>query len=345
MLPTVTPEAPASEGAGLGREERARRRAQVPRPDPSLPVPEGLVVVDKPQGWTSHDVVGRLRRLCGTRKVGHAGTLDPMATGVLIAGVGRATKLLTYLVGAEKTYAATIRLGAQTTTEDAEGEVTATAEPAAVRAITDEQIAAAVQGLTGQLQQVPSSVSAIKVDGQRSYARVRAGEDVELAARDVTVSRFEVSAIRRLDSAEDQPVIEVDAVLDVSSGTYIRAIARDLGDALGVGGHLSALRRTRVGELALEQASDLETLTRAVGEGRTVPFIRLDDAVRALFPARDLSAQESLEVGQGKRIAASEAPGLIAGFDPQGHVVALLEDRGRPESRTAKSALVFQGQS
>ena len=247
------------------------RSVQTLRPDPSLPVPEGLVVVDKPQGWTSHDVVGRMRRLCGTRKVGHAGTLDPMATGVLIVGVGRGTKLLTHLVGAEKTYEATIRLGATTVTEDAEGELTGTADPQALAAVTDEQIRAAVAELTGDLEQVPSAVSAIKVDGKRSYARVRAGEDVELKPRAVTVSRFEVRQIRR-----GQEALEVDAVLDVSSGTYIRALARDLGEALGIGGHLSALRRTRVGALGLEQAQELETLAEIVAGGGVVPSTSLD---------------------------------------------------------------------
>lgn len=317
------------------------RSAQTPRPDSSLTVPEGLVVVDKPKGWTSHDVVGRMRRLCGTRKVGHAGTLDPMATGVLIVGVGRGTKLLTHLVGADKTYEATIRLGATTVTDDAEGELTGTADPSAVAAVTDEQIRAAVVELTGDLEQVPSAVSAIKVDGKRSYARVRAGEKVALEARPITVSRFDVMEIRR-----DRDALELDAVLDVSSGTYIRAIARDLGEALGIGGHLSALRRTRVGALGLEQAQELEALTGIVAGGAAVPSTSLDEAARAMFPTRELTAQQSVEIGQGKRIGPTgTGPGeLTAGFDPQGHVVALLEDRGHAEERTAKSVLVFQAQ-
>ncbi len=329
-----------SDGGPVSEAARQRRR-ETPRPDPSLPVPEGLAVVDKPQGWTSHDVVGRMRRLCGTRKVGHAGTLDPMATGVLIVGVGRGTKLLTHLVGADKTYEATFRLGVSTVTEDAEGEITATAEPAAVAAVTEQRIRTAVAELTGPLQQVPSAVSAIKVDGRRSYARVRDGEDVELPPRPVTVSRFEVTGIRREDAA-----VEVDAVLDVSSGTYIRAIARDLGEALGIGGHLSALRRTRVGALGLERAQDLEALSGIVAGGGAVPVTSLDDAARAMFPVRELTEQESLEVGQGKRIAASGTgpEELRAGFDPHGRVVALLEDRGRPGERSAKSVLVFRAQ-
>ena len=264
-----------------------------------------------------------------------------MATGVLIVGVGRGTKLLTHLVGADKTYEATIRLGATTVTEDADGELTGTADPGAVAAVTDEQIRAAVAELTGDLEQIPSAVSAIKVDGKRSYARVRAGEDVELKPRPVTVSRFEVRQIRR-----GQETLEVDAVLDVSSGTFIRALARDLGEALGIGGHLSALRRTRVGALGLEQAQELPALTEIVAGGAAVPSTSLDDAARAMFPARELTAQESVEIGQGKRIAPTgTGPGeLTAGFDPKGHVVALLEDRGRAEERTAKSVLVFQAQ-
>lgn len=331
------PQVPARGG------QRAARREDVPRPDPSLPVPEGLVVVDKPQDWTSHDVVARLRRLCGTRKVGHAGTLDPMATGVLILGVGRGTKLLTHLVGADKTYEATLRLGVSTLSEDAEGEVTATADEESVQAVTEQRIREAVQRLTGEIQQVPSAVSAIKIDGKRSYARVRAGEDVELAARPVTVSRFEIHGIRRHDA-----VIDLEVSLDVSSGTYIRALARDLGDALGIGGHLTRLRRTRVGSIGLERASELEALWRIVAAGEPVPCTGLDDAVRAMFPVRELTDQQSLEIGQGKRIAATgaaEPEALTAGFDPQGHVVALLEDRGHPGQRTARSVLVFQGRS
>ncbi len=184
----------------------------------------GLLLVDKPAGWTSHDVVARARRLLNTRKVGHAGTLDPMATGLLVLAVGRATRLLTYVTGHDKSYDATIRLGASTVTDDAEGEVTGAADASGV---TDDAVAAAVAQLTGEIQQVPSSVSAIKVNGERSYARVRAGEDVALAARPVTVSRFEVTAVRR-----EAGVIDVDATIDVSSGTYIRALARDLGSRL-----------------------------------------------------------------------------------------------------------------
>ncbi len=319
-------------------------REDVPRPDPSLPVPEGLVVVDKPQGWTSHDVVGRLRRLCGIKKVGHAGTLDPMATGVLVVGVGRGTKLLTYLVGADKTYEAVIRLGQGTVTEDAEGEVTAVAAPESVDALTEEQIMQAVGGLLGEIQQVPSAVSAIKVDGKRSYARVRAGENVQLAARTVTVSRFDVHSMTPLDLADGTHVVDLSVTVDVSSGTYVRALARDLGDALGVHGHLTVLRRTRVGSLDLTHAADLDELKQIIAGGATVPVTSPDTAARAMFPSRELTSQETTDLGHGKRIAATGSAELTAAFAPDGGVVALLEDRGNPGERTAKPVLVLRGQ-
>lgn len=222
-------------------------------------MPDGLVIVDKPAGWTSHDVVARVRRLAGTRRVGHAGTLDPMATGVLVVGVDRATRLLTYLVGADKEYAATMRLGVTTTTDDAEGEVGAVADAAAVAGVTQEALAQAVEALTGRIEQVPSSVSAIKVDGKRAYARVRAGEDVALPPRPVTVHRFDVTGTRRAEQ-DGAPVLDVDVVVTCSSGTYVRALARDVGARLGVGGHLTALRRTRVGAYGLDVARPLEDL-------------------------------------------------------------------------------------
>jgi tRNA pseudouridine55 synthase len=294
---------------------------------------DGLVLVDKPAGWTSHDVVARTRRLAGTRKVGHAGTLDPMATGLLVLGVGRATRLLTYLVGADKTYTATVRLGATTVTDDAEGEVTAVADASGVG---DEDVRAAVRDLTGDLQQVPSAVSAIKVDGRRSYARVRAGEAVELAARPVTVHRFDILAVRRGPQPEHEgaTLIDVDVEVDVSSGTYVRALARDLGAALGVGGHLTALRRTRVGPYRVQQARTLDELADDL---RLLP---LSDAARAAFPARELTEEQVRTVRYGQRLPATgratgPAPGAsivptgpVAGFAPDGSLVALLEDRG-----------------
>ncbi|MCQ1951392.1 tRNA pseudouridine(55) synthase TruB [Arthrobacter sp. zg-Y859] len=290
-------------------------------------VRSGLIIVDKPQGWTSHDVVGRLRRLAGTRKVGHAGTLDPMATGVLVVGINKATRLLTYIVGTTKTYEATIRLGQATVTDDAEGEVTAETIAAAV---TDEEIRAAVANLTGDIQQVPSSVSAIKVNGERSYAKVRAGGEVNLPARPVTVSRFEVHDIRRENGGR---LRDVDVTVDCSSGTYIRALARDLGAALGVGGHLTALRRTCVGPFSLEQASTLEELAE------DLRVLDLDDAAADLFPVRSLSASEAEDLSHGRRIGATGngQPGPVAAIDPDGRVVGLLEDKGEQ----AKALLVF----
>lgn len=273
--------------------------------------PEGLVVVDKPSGWTSHDVVGKLRRLARTRRVGHAGTLDPMATGVLVCGIGRATRLLGHLALTDKTYRATIRLGVTTTTDDAEGEVVAEAAVTAGEA----EVAAAMATLTGDIEQVPSSVSAIKVDGRRAYARVRAGEDVELAARAVRVSRFDLVA-RHGD--------RLDVVVDCSTGTYVRALARDLGAALGCGGHLTALRRTRVGGFDLAVAADLAGLAEAGSvDGALVP---LTEAVARAFPRRDLSADEARELSYGRRLPATGATGVIGAFGPDGGVVALVED-------------------
>jgi len=288
----------------------------VSRPGPSGP--DGLVVVDKPPGWTSHDVVARVRRLAGTRKVGHAGTLDPMATGVLVCGVNRATRLLTYLVGADKTYTATVRLGATTVTDDVEGEVLSRAGAAEV---STDAVAAAVTALTGDLQQVPSSVSAIKVEGKRSYARVRAGEDVALPARPVTVRRFDVLGLRH-GSDDGHAVLDVDVEVECSSGTYVRALARDLGAALGVGGHLVALRRTRVGPYGLEVASTLEELE---GSFALLPVV---DAARAAFPVRDVTVAEAVSLGYGQRLAATGAAGPVAAIDPDGRLVALLEDAG-----------------
>jgi len=281
--------------------------------------PDGLVLVDKPAGWTSHDVVARIRRLAGTRRVGHAGTLDPMATGLLVLGLNRATRLLTYVVGADKTYTATMRLGATTVTDDAEGEVTARTDASA---LADHDILAAVRALTGDLQQVPSAVSAIKVGGRRSYARVRAGEQVELAARPVTVHRFEVLGLRR-SGEPGSAVVDADVELDVSSGTYVRALARDLGSGLGVGGHLTALRRTRVGPYTVESASTLEQLAEHLA------VLPMADAARAAFPARELTDEQVRMLRFGQRLPATGLrEGPVAGFGPDGSLVALVEDHG-----------------
>ena len=302
-------------------------------PPTSEPSPDGILVVDKPAGWTSHDVVARARRLCATRKVGHAGTLDPMATGVLVLGVGRATRLLTFLVGCDKDYTATIRLGQATLTDDAEGEVTASAGAAGVER---DAVVSAAAALTGDIEQVPSAVSAIKVKGERAYARVRSGEAVELAARPVTVSRFAVGAVRAVE-ADGIRLLDVDVEVSVSSGTYVRALARDLGAALGCGGHLTALRRTRVGGFGLEVAHPLAELEARQGE--PMPVTPLAEAARAAFVVRQLDEAQARTLGFGQRLP-SEVPGRaepVAAIGPDGTLVAMLD-----ESRlTARSLVVF----
>ncbi|PWW62484.1 tRNA pseudouridine(55) synthase TruB [Actinokineospora spheciospongiae] len=285
---------------------------KAPRPT----VPPGLVVVDKAPGMTSHDVVARVRRIVGTRKVGHAGTLDPMATGILVLGVERATKLLGHLALDRKVYLATIRLGQATTTDDAEGEPTTGADPSGV---TDEAVAAGIAELTGEIMQVPSSVSAVKIDGKRAYARVRAGEDVEIPARPVTVFRFDLLATTRTDTS-----LDLDVMVDCSSGTYVRALARDLGAALGVGGHLAALRRTRVGPFDLRVCRTLEQL-----EEDPALSLDMDAAVATAFPRRDLDRVEAQALAHGKRLPAAGIDGTYGIFDPAGKAVALGVDEGR----------------
>jgi tRNA pseudouridine55 synthase len=271
----------------------------------------GILLVDKPGGWTSHDVVARARRALNTRKIGHAGTLDPMATGLLILGVGSSTRLLTYLVGLDKEYAATIRLGAGSSTDDADGEVGERADATALAAVTDDALAAGVGHLTGDISQRPSSVSAIKVDGRRAYALARDGEEVVLPERPVTVGEFEVLAVRRGDW------VDVDVRVVCSSGTYIRALARDLGDGLGVGGHLTALRRTRVGPFLVGDASSLEQ-----------PLLLHPAAVAsALFPRAELDAQAVTDLTNGKRIQLSGDGGPIAAIAPDGRLAGLVEVR------------------
>lgn len=294
----------------------------------------GILLVDKPQGITSHDVVARTRRLAGTRRVGHAGTLDPMATGLLILGVNSSTRLLTYLVGQDKEYLATIRLGSTTTTDDAEGDIVSTAPTDAVAAVSDRAIAAGVTALTGPISQVPSSVSAIKVDGKRAYALVRAGEEVALKARPVTVSMFEV-----LDRRDAAGTIDLDVRVVCSSGTYIRALARDLGSALGVGGHLTALRRTRIGPFSVADAPRLDVLDVAAS------LIGPADAASVIFPAVALTDSQAVDLGHGKRIdAAGLGPlgepgedGLYAAVAPDHRLVGLI----RITDGIAKSAVNF----
>jgi tRNA pseudouridine55 synthase len=269
----------------------------------------GLVVVDKPGGMTSHDVVARIRRLAGTRKVGHAGTLDPMATGVLVLGVNRATRLLGHLTLTDKRYDATIRLGVTTTTEDAEGEVVQTRE---TDGLTQDAVRSALATFVGEIDQVPSAVSAIKVDGKRAYERVRAGEEVDLPARRVTLHSLEVTAV-------DLPTVEVS--VHCSSGTFIRALARDLGAALGVGGHLTALRRTAVGPFALDDARTLD----ALADDFTITPIA--SAARAAFPSHDLDDAQAADVRVGRRIdLALDASTAL--FAPDGEFLALYEPRG-----------------
>ncbi len=276
--------------------------------------PTGLLVVDKPAHMSSHAAVGRVRRLLGTRRVGHAGTLDPMATGVLVLGVGRGTRLLHYLVGADKTYTATIRLGESTTTDDAEGDVLRR-EDASGCDLDDVRAAAAT--LTGEVDQVPSAVSAIKVDGRRAYARVRAGEQVSLAPRRVTVHDLEVGGARVVGEC-----LDLDLRVDCSSGTYVRALARDLGARLGVGGHLTALRRTRVGPFGLDEAYELETLSA------DVPLRALGDAAAQFLATRTLSADEAASVVHGVPPSPSGVPGPVALLDEAGSLLAVAEDAG-----------------
>lgn len=286
----------------------------------------GILLVDKPQGWTSHDIVARTRRLAGTRKVGHAGTLDPMATGLLIVGLNSSTRLLTYIVGTDKEYLATIRLGQSTTTDDAEGDIVDEALQDAVSAVTDDAILSGIADLTGEIEQVPSSVSAIKVDGKRAYARVRAGEEVVLQARPVTVSEFELLATRRLPAA-----IDLDVRVICSSGTYIRSLARDLGAALGVGGHLTALRRTRVGSFSVEDAHPIEALDVASA------LVPAAEAATTLFERFDLTEQQAIDLTHGKRIHVADRENgggePLAAIAPTGHLVGLIEFRGK-EART-----------
>jgi len=276
---------------------------------------DGILVVDKPPGMTSHDVVARIRRVAGTRRVGHAGTLDPMATGVLVLGVGRATRLLGHLGLTDKRYLATIRLGQSTTTDDAEGEVVTMQDASAV---AEDDLRSQVASLTGTISQVPSSVSAVKVDGRRAYARVRAGEQVRLPARTVTVSELTIRGIRR-----GAQVTDVDVGVHCSSGTYVRALARDLGERLGVGGHLVALRRTAVGPYGIDQARTLDELAE------NLVVIPLARAAAEAFPARHLDPAETADLRHGRPVGATgQGPGPVAAFAPDGTLVALVEESG-----------------
>ncbi|WP_378732317.1 tRNA pseudouridine(55) synthase TruB [Nocardia brasiliensis] len=283
----------------------------------------GLLIVDKDGGWTSHDVVAKCRKLLRTKKIGHAGTLDPMATGVLVLGVERATKLLGLLTLTSKAYTATIRLGRATTTDDAEGEVLSTT-PALH--LADDEIAAHTAKLTGDIEQVPATVSAIKVNGERAYARHRAGEDVQLAARPVTVSRFDILARRDVSDGE---FVDLDVAVECSSGTYVRALARDLGAALAVGGHLTALRRTRVGPFTLEHARTLDELATAAESDASLLSLDMDAAVRTAFPHRDIDETQADDLRNGRWLDPIGLPGVYAAIDPAGRAIALLQESGK----------------
>lgn len=286
----------------------------------------GLLLVDKPAGMTSHDVVAKVRKLAGTRKVGHAGTLDPMATGLLVLGIESATKLLTFVVGADKTYLATIRLGASTITDDREGEVIDQASSEKLNAVTYQQIEIELAKLRGVIQQVPSAVSAIKVNGEKAYDRVRAGEVFELKSREVTISKLEVMG----DMRREENYIELDVAVDCSSGTYIRAIARDLGAALEVGGHLTELRRTRIGEFNVEQAMRLDS-------GITpLPLIVSAEAVKHILPSLEITPEQALFIRQGKRINGEIT--VVSALTCHNTLVAVAESAGK---QGIKSVVVF----
>jgi tRNA pseudouridine55 synthase len=289
----------------------------------------GLVLIDKPTSWTSHDVVAKVRKAVGTKKVGHAGTLDPLATGLLVLGIESGTKLLTFLVGADKTYEATIRLGQQTVSDDSESEVIKSSTADEIARISDEDISREIAKLTGVIMQTPSSVSAIKVAGKRAYDLVRAGEQVELKSREVKIYSFEMLSVARVSG-----FLDVQVRVECSSGTYIRALARDLGNLLGVGGHITALRRTKVGHFDVSDANSIEEL----GELR---LTELAIAAKPLFPVIELTEAEVTDLIHGKRISRKpEVDGLVAGISASGKLVAVLES----VKSDLKSVVVFQGE-
>ena len=310
-------------------------------------VPPGLLLVNKPSGVTSHDVVGRVRAILGTRRVGHAGTLDPMATGLLVVAVGRATKLLGHLALAHKSYSATIRLGAATTTDDAEGEIIARTDASG---IGYDAVRAVMAAFTGSIDQVPSSVSAVKVDGRRAYARVRAGEEVRLAPRRVQVSRFEATAPARVPDGASGGALDVDVIVECSTGTYVRALAGDLGAALGVGGHLTALRRRVVGPFDVADAVDIYPDGVPVrGEGRRpLPeglaavvrqaMLPVSVAARRAFPAREVDAAQAADLRHGRPLPAAGVDGTYAVFDADGELLALVTETGT----SARPVFVWQ---
>ena len=278
---------------------------------------DGFVVVDKAGAMTSHDVVAVGRRVLGTRKVGHAGTLDPMATGILILGFGHGTRLLQYITDGDKTYRATVALGAATITDDVEGEVISRATPAQLSAVSDDQIIESLASMRGVISQRPSSVSAVKVDGKRAHERVRAGEVFELASREVTISQLDVLEIRRSEKA-----IQIDIEVTCSAGTFIRAIARDLGAALNVGGHLTFLRRTRVASFGEDVANSFESFK--AGDFKSLGLV---DVAKSIFSVRDLNTQEAQELSFGRKISPSPSTGIYAAISSENELIALLENR------------------
>ncbi|MDQ0686615.1 tRNA pseudouridine55 synthase [Streptomyces sp. B4I13] len=289
--------------------------------------PDGLVIVDKPSGFTSHDVVAKMRGIAKTRRVGHAGTLDPMATGVLVLGVEKATKLLGHLALTEKEYLGTIRLGQTTLTDDAEGEITGSTDASKV---TRDAIDAGIAKLSGDIMQVPSKVSAIKINGVRSYKRARDGEDFDIPARPVTVSAFSVYDVRDAVAEDGTPVTDLVVSVVCSSGTYIRALARDLGADLGVGGHLTALRRTRVGPYKLDAAKTLDQLQQELS------VLPIADAAAAAFPRWNVDARRARLLLNGVRLEMPDeyaGAGAVAVFDPEGRFLALVEEqKGKAKS-------------
>lgn len=292
------------------------------------PVAPGIVLVDKEGGWTSHDLVAKARGIFNTRRVGHAGTLDPMATGLVILGVGGATRLLGYVSDAGKSYQGTISLGSTTNTDDADGEVLASATPEDLAKVSDDQIATGVRALTGLIMQRPSNFSAIKVNGVRSYSRARAGEEFELTAREIHVEKFSILDIRRSDAS-----IEVDVFVSCSSGTYIRALARDLGEALKVGGHLTALRRTSIGGFKIEDAVNIDQIAQ-----RCIP---LGEAAGRVLETRKVDLDEQTLLRNGRAIFAVGKVGAYAALNTGGELVALLQEEGE----RAKPIAVFLEQA
>ncbi len=286
---------------------------------------DGFLLIDKAGGMTSHDVVAMARKRLDTRKVGHAGTLDPMATGVLVLGVGIATRLLTYITDGRKGYEATIFLGKSTHTDDKDGDLTFTAGPDVVTNISDEQIKVELNRFIGEIKQRPSSVSAIKIDGKTAHARVRAGESVEIAERDVNIYELVIKEIRHLPDA-----IEVDILVTCSAGTYIRAIARDLGAVLKTGGHLTYLRRTMVSPFVIDQCKQI----------KDADLIPIGDVVEKLFPIRKLELSQSKEISFGRVIEQNSSEGVFAALDNQGNFVALLENKLQGSQIVAAPILV-----